>query len=86
MLSDKETQRNCAIVTCRVHHVYVSQRNHLVSVGGGWLLWRVAARALPCEALERRRLWVDAQRHARRLQLLRYKLVDLLCEHDQRNS
>lgn len=36
--------------------------------------------ALPCEALERRGLRIDAQGHTRRLKLLRYELVDLLCE------
>lgn len=56
----------------------VSQRNHLVSVGCGWLL----GGALPCEALERRRLRVDAERHPRRGQLLRYELMDLLCGSD----
>lgn len=63
---------------------YVSQRNHLVSVGCGWCRlvavgcgWLVVG-ALPCEALERSRLGVDAQWYARRLQLLRYELVDLL--------
>ena len=35
--------------------------------------------ALPCEALEGGRLRVDAERHARRLQLFRYELVDFLC-------
>lgn len=39
--------------------------------------------ALPCEALEGRGLRVYTERHSRRLQLLRYELVDLLCERGQ---
>lgn len=36
---------------------------------------------LPGETLERRTLWVNAQRYPRGVQLLRYELVHLFCNH-----
>lgn len=51
-----------------------------MAVGGWRLVVGCGCGALPCEALERRGLRVDAERHAGRLQLLRYEFVDLLCE------
>lgn len=35
--------------------------------------------ALPCEALKRGGLRVDAERNSGRLELFRYELVDFLC-------